>query len=307
MNSRGWIIAAGVLVAGVFVLSQTLVVVGESEVAVRTTFGRPDPVPLAQAGLYPRWPWPVQHIHRFDRRVHLLEGSFEQVLTGDGRSLVALLDAGWRIADPVLFLERVGTPEQARRNLDGLIGNARNGVLGRHTFAELINTDPAKLKFDQVEQELLAAVRPEARARYGIEVAFVGLRRLALPEAITERVFDRQRAERREVAERYRAEGESEARRIRAEAESQRDQQLATADAEARRLRAEGDAQAAAFYQVFEKDPELAMFLRKLEILEETLGRKATVVLGSDTAPFDLLRGETALPKAGTKSNPEPK
>jgi hypothetical protein len=48
---------------------------------------------------------------------------------------------------------------------------------------------------------------------------------------------------------------------------------------------------------VFEKDPELAMFLRKLEVMEDTLKQKATVVVGPETIPYDLLRGTDALPK----------
>ena len=64
-----------------------------------------------------------------------------------------------------------------------------------------------------------------------------------------------------------------------------------------------GDAQAAEYYKAFEQQEELAMFLRKLEILEETLQEKATVVLGPDTQPFDLLKGEEALP-LGTEREP---
>ncbi|MBN1270132.1 MAG: hypothetical protein JXB04_11125, partial [Kiritimatiellae bacterium] len=60
--------------------------------------------------------------------------------------------------------------------------------------------------------------------------------------------------------------------------------------------RADGDAEAAEQYKTFEKNPELAMFLRKLEVLEETLKERATVVLGPDTQPYDLLQGETGLP-----------
>ncbi len=125
---------------------------------------------------------------------------------------------------------------------------------------------------------------------------FVGIRRILLPEAITAKVFERMRAEREEIAERFRSEGEGEAIRIRAEADSERDQVLARAEANAKRIRAEGDAEAAEHYKIFEEDPELAMFLRKLEVLEETLKEKATVVLGPDTQPFDLLQGESALP-----------
>ena len=55
------------------------------------------------------------------------------------------------------------------------------------------------------------AVAPEAKERYGIAVEFLGIRKLGLPEPITQKVFQRMRAERGEIAERYRSEGEAEA------------------------------------------------------------------------------------------------
>ena len=102
-------------------------------------------------------------------------------------------------------------------------------------------------------------------------------------------------AERKEQADRFRAEGEGEAIKITAEAESQSDQILAEAAARATRIRGEGDAAAAESYKAFEKDPELANFLKKLEVLEETLKEKSTVILSADTEPYDLLQGSGSL------------
>ncbi len=296
MKHNIWVSILGLTIAAVFVLSMLLFSVREGEAVVLTTFGKPARDALIEPGLYFRWPWPVQRVHRLDRRVQTLDGSFEQTLTRDGKSVIVMLYAGWQIGDPVAFLERVGTPRDAERSLDGLLSNYKNAVIGQHDFAGLINADPAKLKLEDMEKQILAAVQPEALQRYGIEVRFLGIRRISLPEAITAKVFDRMRAERSEIAEKYRAEGEGEAIRIRARADSRRDQVLAEADAAAKRIRAEGDAEAAGFYKTFEQDPELAMFLRKLEVLEETLKEKATVVLGTDTQPFDLLQGGPAIP-----------
>jgi membrane protease subunit HflC len=203
------------------------------------------------------------------------------------------LYAGWRILDPVKFLERVGTIEQAESGLDGLLRTYKNAAIGQVKFSNLINTDAAQLKLDAIEQDVFTAVQPEAADRYGVELQFVGLRRIGLPEAITASVFERMRAERTELADRYRSEGDAAAIKIRARADAERDQTLAKAEAAAKRTRAEGDAAAAEYYKTFEKDPELAMFLRKLEVLEETLKERSTVVLSADTEPFDLLSGGT--------------
>jgi membrane protease subunit HflC len=296
MKRNTLLLTVGLLVAVMFVLLQVLFTVREGEAVVVTTFGKPVRE-LTAAGLYMRWPWPVQRIYRFDHRIHTLEGAFEETLTRDGKNILVAVYAGWRIQKPMEFLERVGTVEQAEHNLDSLLRSQKNAVLGQFPFAGLINTNAAAVQFDAIEQQMLAAVQTEALARYGVEVQFLGIRKIGLPESITEKVFARMKAEREEIAERYRSEGEGEAIKLRAAAESQRNQLLAKAEAEAKGIRAEGDARAAESYQVFEKNPELAMFLRKLEVLELTLQKKSTVVLSSETEPFDLLQGDKALPK----------
>lgn len=280
----------GLLIAALFLTLQFLFVVREGDCAVLTRMGKPERA-VTEAGLYRRWPWPVHRVHRFDARIHALQGSFEETLTRDGKNILVSMYCGWRIADPIVFLERLGSEERAESSLDGLLRTHKNAVLGQIAFHQLVNTDAAALRHDEIERAVLDAMRPEAARRYGIEVAFVGLRQVGLPEAISLSVFERMRAERQELAERYRSEGEAQAIRIRAAAESERDQMLARAEADARRIRAEGEAEAAKHYQTFAEDPELALFLRKVDALRDALGEKVSLVLSADTEPFDLLLG----------------
>ena len=65
-------------------------------------------------------------------------------------------------------------------------------------------------------------------------------------------------------------------------------------------IRAEGEAEAAKSYAVFQQNPALAAFLRKLEALETTLKTRSTVVLGADTPPYDLLKSTTPAPAPKT-------
>jgi membrane protease subunit HflC len=288
----------GLLIAGLFILMQLLVIVREGEVAVITQLGRPVRA-ITEAGLYRRWPWPVQRVYRYDNRVRTLQGSFEEALTADGKNVLIALFAGWRIENPTRFLERVGTVEQAETSLDGLLRTFKNSAVGLYTFNQLVSLDANALRGEEIEQRVLEQARPQALERYGIDMPFVGIRRLGLPEAITQSVFERMRSERQALADRYKSEGEGEGIRIRAQADSERDQLLAQAEADARRSRAEGEAEAAEHFKVFEQSPDLALFLRKLDALEETLKTKATVVLSSESQPFDLLRGGTnVLPAA---------
>ncbi len=290
MKKNITLIVFGVVIAALFVLLQMVFIVRQGEVAVVTLLGKPVKA-VAEAGLYSRWPWPIQRVYSFDNRTRTLEGSFEETQTADGKNVLVSVYAGWRIADPVKFLERVGTAERAEVNLDGLIRTYKNANVGQLRFGQLVNTDATQLKHDDLEKQLLAAVQGPAKDRYGIDVGFVGVRRVGLPESVTQSVFERMKAERQELADRYKSEGAGEAIKIRAQADSERDQMLAKAEAEARKLRAEGDAAAAQYYQTFAKNPDLATFLRKLEVMQDTLKEKSTVILSTETEPFDLLKG----------------
>jgi len=296
MKRNHLLLMTGLLVAGLFLLLQVLFTVREGDVAVVTTFGRPVRA-IREAGLYLRWPWPIQRVYRFDNRTQIVEGPFEETLTKDGKNILVAVYAGWRIKEPMAFLERVGDAERARRNLDGLLRHHKNATLGQFPFSSLVNVNAEQIRFEEIESRMLAAVQPEAAERYGLQVEFLGIRKLGLPESITQKVFQRMRAERTEIAERYRSEGEAEAIKIRAQADSQRDQILAKAEAAAKREKAAADAQAAAYFDAFKKDEEFANFLKKLESLEASLQSNATVVISAEYVPFDLLRGEGGLPK----------
>ena len=294
-NQRISITIIGILMTVLLISVMLSFTVREGQSAIVTTFGKVDRT-LAESGMYVRWPWPIQQIHRFDMRLQSLPGTMEQALTEDGNNVLMTVYGAWRIQDPLLFFERLGTMDKAETSLDNLLRNAKNATIGRYPFSALVNVDPDQFKLASVERDILAMAQPEAASRYGLEIVSVGIRQLALPDAIAEKIYARMRAEREEVAERFRAEGESEAIRVRAEADGVRDRLLAEAEAEAKRIRADGDAAAADSYKVFEKDPKLANFLKKLEVLEETLSTKSTVVLSSDTEPYDLLRGMEASP-----------
>ena len=69
---------------------------------------------------------------------------------------------------------------------------------------------------------------------------------------------------------------------------------ITQAQAKAKALMAEGDAEAASYYAVFTKEPELATFLRKLQAMKKILSSKSTLILSTESAPFDVLNGKSA-------------
>ncbi len=294
----------GSLLLALFVVLLFLFQVRQTQIAVVTTFGKATR-PISEPGLYLKWPWPIQKVTKLDKRLQTLEGKFEETPTADGRNLLILVFAGWRIEDPALFYTRFnGSIPEAERSLENIVRSAKNAAVGRHLFANFISASADDLKFDAIENEILNAVQADARAQ-GIKVEVARIKRIGLPESVTEKVFDRMRAERSKEVERLRAEGQNEAIKIRSDADLERDKLLAEADAQARRIRGEGDAEAAKSFAVFQQNPDLAILILKLDALESALKERATLVVDPRTPPFDLLLApeEKPEPPAVAKGN----
>jgi len=163
-------------------------------------------------------------------------------------------------------------------------------VIGKHTFAEFVNSDPEKIKFHQIEQEMLQALRAATKDNYGIQIRTLGIKQLKISEDVSKDVFERMRAERNRRTEATIAQGNAEATKIKSDADSKRTELLAAAEARAKAIKGQGDAEAAKYYKMLEEDPQLAMFLRDISALKKILAERSTVLLSAETEPFKLLR-----------------
>ncbi len=282
----------GAILLLVFLLLLFTFQVRRTEVAVVTTFDKPSRY-IVDPGLYFKWPRPIQRVYPFDKRIQNFEDDFEETLTKDNYNLLAMVFVGWKITNPEQFFNSfpTGKPEAAEPALKGLIRTVKNAVIGKHSFGDFISTNPKQLKFAEVEQEILTGIKETASSKYGITVEFLGLKKLGLPESVTQKVFDRMSAERQREVERLNALGEAEAMNIRSAADRDRNELIAKADATATTIRGQADAEAAKSFEVFKTNPELAVFLLKLSSLEQTLKERATLILDERTPPFDLLNG----------------
>jgi membrane protease subunit HflC len=200
----------GALLAVIFVLLLFTYQVRETEVAVVTTFGNPTGFP-DKPGLKWKWPRPIQKVHKFDKRVFNFEGRFEQTLTSDNYPLLVMLYVGWTISEPKTFFDvfRDGLPKEAEPALAGLIESGKNEVVGKHPFSHFVSIDEKQLKFVEVETDILKAIQPAALSKYGIAIKFVGIKKLGLPESVTEKVFNRMQAERQREVDKIKADGDA--------------------------------------------------------------------------------------------------
>ncbi len=267
--------------------------VRETEVVMVSTLGQPSPRAYSP-GLHLKWPWPIQTVQRFDKRIRVYQTKHDQIADKEGKPLMMMVYAGWRIADPPVFSRKFEDLRAAERSLGEMVSSERNAVVGENLFADFVSTDASKVKFEQIEAQMRERADRKARENYGVEIAFLGIQRLGLPESSTQVIFDRMKAERKGVVDKLQAEGESESKRIKTAAETESAKTLAAAEAKVIELRGAAEAEAAKSYQTLERNPELAIFLQKLTTLESSLKDRSTLILDERTPPFDLL---TPAPK----------
>ncbi|NLF16245.1 MAG: protease modulator HflC [Lentisphaerae bacterium] len=296
------------VVVGIFLAGLVTFQVRETEIALVMRLGKAregadGKVIVYGAGLHRKLPF-FDEVWRTDKRLQTYElkkGRTEQITTSDNHQIVVSTYVLWKVADPALFFKSFPPPDSDfTSELDALVRSARNNVLPQHALAELVNVDPSKARLGDIEAEILAEAQPRAREQYGIDIVSVGFKHIGFPEQVTQKVFARMRAEREKRSQEYLSQGLREAQRIRAEADREASDTVARAQAESKRIRAEGDEQAAKSYAVFQQSPELAAFLRKLDALRLTLSEKTTLVVDTNTPPYDLfLKGATDIDPGG--------
>jgi membrane protease subunit HflC len=278
-----------VLLFVVLALVFTMFQVRETESALVMTFGKATRQ-IKTPGLYFKWPPPIEWVQKFDSRSRVLEAELGETPTKGAVPVIVNTFIVWRIAEPLNFFNAVGTIQEAQAKLLSQISNTQNTVIGRHDFSEFVNSDPEKIKFEQIEQEMLTEIQKTVLADYGIEIKALGIRQLKISEDVSKDVFERMKAERNRRTEATIAEGNAAARKIITDANSMQMELLAAAEARAKAIRAQGDAEAAQYYKLLEQDPQLAIFLRDIDSLKKILEQRSTIVISAETEPFKLLR-----------------
>jgi len=288
-------IVIGAVLVVIFALLLFTFQVRQSEVAVVATFGKPTSN-LTEPKLYFKWPWPIQKVYKYDQRVQNFEDKFSQTLTADSSMLLTSVYVGWKISDAGQFLERFpGDPSvslpNAQSKLEGMLRTAKSAAVGRHPLSDFVNANPQDLKFDEIENEIEQSVQDDLRTNnYGIELEFLGFKKIGLPESVTQTVFARMTSERQVLISLAENTGKSEAQKIQSAADAESAKTIANAQATATRIRAEGEAEAAKTLPIFEQNPDLAVFLLRIDAIKQSLNQRSTLFFDERIPPFDLFR-----------------
>jgi len=296
----------GAIIVGLLVAYSMCFQVSEGYKAVVTQFGKPVRA-VHEAGLFWKWPWPIEQAHQIDVRRRLHNTPYTATFTRDRRNVVLLSYVVWHVEDPLLYLQSVVNRKDAEEKLNGIVSHYKNEQLGRYELADLVSVNSEQIKTNAIEQAMLSAVAQEAREKFGIEVEQVGIKRIAYPEENMSAVLDQMRAERQAEAYRLRAEGDREARRIRDEALVKKEEILSKGRKEAGELRGKAEYAAAQIYrEATQMDPEFYAFWRKLQAVKKILGEKATLIMRTDRGIFDVLRAPPEPPQASSETRRRP-
>lgn len=282
------------VVLGAAVLAGTAVMVGAGEAVVVTEFGAPVRV-LTEPGLAWKLPAPVQGTMTVDLRLRTSSTGLEDVGTRDGLRILLQSYVAWQVpADPEhirQYLRAVrNDPDEAARQLRSFIASALQVTASSFDFAELVNTDPAKLHLTDFERRLQAQVEAQVLRTYGVQVRQAGIETLSLPEASLVATVGRMRSERETVAAERTAEGLRAAAEVRSNADRDGRIVVARAKTEAAEIDAQARREAAAIQtRAYLSDPQLYTLLRTLDTLVQSVGTSTRLVLRTDAEPFSVL------------------
>ena len=258
--------------------------VNYNQLALVKTFGKAS-APVTDAGPHFKWPWPIQRVVHYDTNTHVLEDALNQIKLRDNQHILLTLYCAWKIKDAQKFdvnFDTVGRGEEAiRRLLETFTGS----VAGGYAMDDLVNTDPGKMKLNDLERKVEDQLKARAAQDYGVEIVMVGTKSLGVTEGVAAAVIDAQKAERKRDMDAYKSEGETIAQVIREQAKAESRQIIAFADRKAELIRAEGVLSVAKMYDKFKDAPQLSIFLRSLDSLKKELQNRTVMLLDIKDLP----------------------
>ncbi|MCX8996416.1 protease modulator HflC [Rhizobiaceae bacterium BDR2-2] len=296
MNQNRLMIVLGVVAALFGLVYASVFVVNERQQAIVVRFGQIQNV-HSEPGLYFKLPFAfmdadrVQYVEdlalRFDLdniRVQDSGGAFYEV-----NAFVI-----YRISDPRRFRETVsGDRNTAEMRLRTRLDSSLRRVYGLRSIAAVL-ADSRTTMMAEVRNDLANDANT-----LGLSLEDVRISRTDLSAEVSERTYNRMRAERLAEAEFLRAQGTEEGQRRRAVADRQVVELVAGAQRDAEILRGEGDADRnRIFGEAFQRDPSFFEFYRSMSAYSASLSSPDTTLVLSPDSQFFRYFGNSNGPSA---------
>src|SRR5687767_4847314 len=279
MRALGPVLAGFALLA--LIASSAMFTVDQRQNAIVFQLGEVKEV-VNRSGLHFKWPL-LQNVRLFDMRILTFDDAEPlRFLTQGNRPVLVDSFVKWRIADTrQYFISVQGDEFRAATRIKQTVAGVLRDEFGARTVHEVVAGEREKV-MESVRKKV-----DEDLKRIGVEIIDVRLKRVDLPQDVSESVYRRMEAERKRIANDLRATGAAEAERIRADADRQREVLLAEAYRDAQRVRGDGDAKSAAIYAAaFNQNPEFYSFYRSMEAYRSTFRGRNDLMLLEPNSDF---------------------
>lgn len=270
-----------VIVGVVFtVVMMCVFTVSETEKAIKFKLGEIVKADY-QPGLHFKLPF-INNVKKFDSRILTLDSAPERFFTSEKKNLIVDSFVKWRIGDVRTFYTSVGGDAfGANIRLDQIIKDAFRSEFSKRDIKQLVSTDRSAVR------EALIINTAKAAAQLGIDIVDVQIKRIDLPDEVSESVFNRMKAERMRVALDFRTQGSEAAEKVRADADKQKEIILADAYRDSEIMKGQGDAKAAEIYaNAYGKNIEFYAFYRSMAAYKETFTKSANIMVTEPDSEF---------------------
>jgi modulator of FtsH protease HflC len=282
--NKGFVAALYGLLGVLIVVFTSMFIVDQRQNAIVFRLGEVVSI-KKEPGLYFKVPL-LDNVRYFDVRILTIDTPEPALfLTSEKKNVQVDLFVKWRISDVRQYYISIvgggGGETQAQTRLLQTINEGLRAEFGRRTVHDVVSGERDKI------MDLMRQKASEDASKIGIEVLDVRLKRVDLPEAVTDSVYQRMTAERTRVANELRSTGSAESEKIRAEADKQRAFIIADAYRDAQKIKGEGDAKAAAIYaKAYEQSPEFYSFYRSLDAYKAGFKGKGDVLVLDPNSDF---------------------
>jgi membrane protease subunit HflC len=279
--NQGKLVSVVAIVALILIgVSSIAFTVPQWEKAIVVRFGeviRQDQIP----GLHFKMPF-IDDVRRFDARVLTLDAEPQRFLTQEKKNVIVDWFVKWRIANTLKYFVTLGGQEaEARRRLEQRVRSQLLNEFGKRTVRDVVSGDR------RVIMKIVSEKADEEAASFGIEVVDIRIKRVDLPEDVSESVYQRMVAERARIAKELRAQGAEAAEKIRANAERQREILLAEAYGQAERIRGEGDGKATEIYaKAYTSNPKFYSLYRSLTAYRNSFKSRDDILVIDPSTEF---------------------
>jgi len=279
------------IIAALAVLGMnSLFIVTEMQRAVLLEFGRVVRDNI-QPGLHLKLPI-INEVRKFDGRILTSDAPAERFLTLEKKAVIVDSFAKFKIDNvQTYYTSTSGDERRAEELLKERINTGLRNEISKRTLHEVVSGER-----DELMYVLTNNLNSVAQQQLGVSVVDVRVKRIDLPQEVSQSVYDRMNTERDIEAREHRAKGQELAVGIRADADKQHEVIIAEAYSSAEEIRGEGDAQAAAIYAAaFQKDKDFYEFYRSMTAYQRTFSSKGDVLLIQPDTEFFKYMNSTDL------------